>query len=176
MTILDPYLASRIHLLEERSPRFREAMLRARDSRIPIVLGTPDQLRQRTALPFLVHEKQATDRVGELLVQKCAPGSAGIRLIVVRVHLERLRSAARWPALLGRGRRWLDSTTDAVLIHEIWGHLTPILLAGDLSGTCPDPAPGQPPLESCVMQRENDLRRELGLKERRRYALRLPGT
>jgi hypothetical protein len=31
---------------------------------------------------------------------------------------------------------------------------------------CADPVPGQDDLDSCVMKRENDLRRDLGLTEK----------
>jgi hypothetical protein len=176
--VLDEYLALRIHYLEQRSPRFRAAMALARQGPIAIVIGTPAQVRDRVAPQLSLGLKLGSDRVGEFLVQMDEPGSPRIDLIVVRVHRARLQAAARWRSLLGsaRAQRWLDSTTDAILIHEIWGHLIPVLEAGDYTGNCPDPTPGQHDLDSCVMQRENGLRAEIGLKPRKRYSIHLLGS
>jgi hypothetical protein len=63
---------------------------------------------------------------------------------------------------------------DQVLVHEIYGHALPYLLAGDLSGRCPDPQPGQHASEACSIQRENMPRRraeELRLRRRNGYGL-----
>ncbi len=175
--IRDAYLAARIELLEQRSPRFGAAMSRARQGSIPIVIGTPDQVRDLVAERLSLGLQMGNDRVADFLIHTPDVGSPQISLIVIRVHLDRIRGATRWRAPLGigrgRARRWMNATTDAMLIHELWGHLIPIVEAGDYTGNCSDPAPGQPDLESCVMQRENELRRELGLKPRAQYSLRL---
>jgi hypothetical protein len=52
---------------------------------------------------------------------------------------------------------------DRIVIHEVYGHAFPYLLAGDLSGRCPDAAPGQRPADACAIRRENAVRAELGL-------------
>ena len=46
-------------------------------------------------------------------------------------------------------------------------------LAGDYTGNCADPRSGEVERDACVMQRENDMRTELGLKPRTRYSMRV---
>jgi hypothetical protein len=59
-----------------------------------------------------------------------------------------------------------EADLDRILVHELYGHSIPYLLAGDLSGRCADPKPGQRPSESCSIRRENTVRAELGLGRR----------
>lgn len=60
---------------------------------------------------------------------------------------------------------------DRILVHEIYGHALPYLLAGDLSGRCPDPKPYERASEACSIKRENAVRSELGLGRRTDYGL-----
>jgi hypothetical protein len=60
---------------------------------------------------------------------------------------------------------------DRILVHEIYGHAVPYLLAGDLSGRCADPERRQPASEACSIRRENAVRAELGLGRRLDYGL-----
>lgn len=171
--ILDEYLAARVHLLEERSSHFSDAMALARSTRIPVVIGTPAQVRERVAHRFSLGERMAQGYLAEFLVRRVAPDSPNIDLIVIRIPLQDLQRVPWWRRIRGASvvQHWIDETVDAILIHEIWGHLTPILEAGDYTGKCPDPVPGQPARDACVMQRENALRRELGLKPRTEYSI-----
>lgn len=59
-----------------------------------------------------------------------------------------------------------EADLDRILVHELYGHGIPYLLAGDLSGRCADPKPGERPSESCSIRRENTVRAELGLGRR----------
>jgi hypothetical protein len=59
-----------------------------------------------------------------------------------------------------------EADLDRILVHELYGHGIPYLLAGDLSGRCADPEPGERPSESCSIRRENAVRAELGLGRR----------
>ena len=65
----------------------------------------------------------------------------------------------------------LEADLDRILAHEVYGHAIPYLLAGHLSGKCADPLPGQRATESCAVKRENVIRNELRLGERRGYGL-----
>lgn len=56
-----------------------------------------------------------------------------------------------------------NADVDRILVHEIYGHGVPYLLAGDLSGRCADPARGERAHEACSIRRENAVRAELGL-------------
>ena len=59
-----------------------------------------------------------------------------------------------------------EADLDRILVHELYGHGIPYLSAGDLSGRCADPHPGERPSESCSIRRENSVRAELGLGRR----------
>ena len=65
----------------------------------------------------------------------------------------------------------VDADLDRVIVHEVYGHAVPYLLAGDLSGRCADPRPGERALDACAIQRENAVRAELGLGRRLDYGL-----
>jgi hypothetical protein len=60
---------------------------------------------------------------------------------------------------------------DRILVHEIYGHALPYLIAGNLAGRCPDPAPGERAADACAIRRENAIRAELGLGRRTDYGL-----
>jgi hypothetical protein len=60
---------------------------------------------------------------------------------------------------------------DRILVHEVYGHALPYLLAGDLSGKCADPQPGQQARDACAIRRENAVRSELGFNRRLDYGL-----
>ena len=90
-------------------------------------------------------------------------GGSRVDTVVVVIDLQLIEAAhARRLSLPGE----LQADLDRVLAHEVYGHALPYLLAGDLSGRCPDPAPGQPAAEACAIQRENAVRAELRLGRR----------
>ena len=60
----------------------------------------------------------------------------------------------------------LHGDIDRILVHEVYRHAVPYLLAGDLSGRCPDPAPCERAVEACSVRRENAVREELRLGRR----------
>jgi hypothetical protein len=62
--------------------------------------------------------------------------------------------------------RDFEADLDRILVHEVYGHAIPYLLAGDLSGRCADPKKGEPAPEACSIRRENEVRAELGLGRR----------
>jgi hypothetical protein len=64
-----------------------------------------------------------------------------------------------------------DADLDRILVHEVYGHAFPYLIAGDASGRCPDPTVGQRPADACSIRRENAVRAELGLGRRIDYGL-----
>jgi len=64
-----------------------------------------------------------------------------------------------------------EADLDGILAHEIYGHAVPYLLAGHMSGRCPDPSPGEAAPESCAIQRENEIRAQVGLGRRTEYGL-----
>jgi hypothetical protein len=68
-------------------------------------------------------------------------------------------------------RRDFEADLDRILVHEVYGHAVPFLLAGDLSGRCADPRQGESAPDACSIRRENAVRAELGLGSRADYGL-----
>jgi hypothetical protein len=68
-----------------------------------------------------------------------------------------------------KGQR--DADLDRILVHEVYGHALPYLIAGGVSGRCTDPKPGERPADACSIRRENAVRAELGLGRRTDYGL-----
>ncbi|MDP2321147.1 MAG: hypothetical protein Q8O42_17625 [Acidobacteriota bacterium] len=128
------------------------------------LLVTPDQVRVADsaggpAKPF-------DDRV--LAEVQPIPGENDtVDLVVVVINVELLE------VLHARNGRMfdLDADLDRILAHEVYGHALPYLLRGHLSGKCADPAPGQRATDACAIQRENEVRVELGLGRRDDYGL-----
>ncbi len=90
-------------------------------------------------------------------------GGSRVDTVVVVIDLQLIESAhAGRRSLPGE----LQADIDRILAHEVYGHALPYLLAGDLSGRCPDPEPGQPAAEACAIERENAVRAELRLGRR----------
>jgi len=59
---------------------------------------------------------------------------------------------------------------ERIVIHEVYGHAVPYLLAGNARGSCRDPQHETEP--GCSVTRENEIRAEAGLGERAGYDLR----
>jgi hypothetical protein len=90
-------------------------------------------------------------------------GASRISMVVVVVNLSLVQ---RIHDIRLSVPREFESDLDRILVHEIYGHALPYLLAGDLSGRCADPKPGERASEACSIRRENAVRAELDLGRR----------
>lgn len=96
-------------------------------------------------------------------VAPVADGASRVNTVLVVVNLTLIEQAhAQRNSLPGE----LQADLDRILIHEVYGHAVPYLIAGHLSGRCADPLPGQRPSDACAIQRENEVRAELRLGRR----------
>jgi hypothetical protein len=86
-----------------------------------------------------------------------------VQVVVVVINLRLVQQAH--DARLSVPREF-EADLDRVLVHEVYGHAIPYLLAGDMSGRCADPKKGETPSEACSIRRENAVRSELGLGRR----------
>ena len=130
-----------------------------------IVVVTPDEVVfvNRKAVDFYRPFKEGVlAEVSPVVVE------GAIRTVVVVVNL----------ALLDRAHDRLNSLPaerdvdlDRILVHEVYGHAFPYLRAGDVSGRCADPAPGERAVTACSIVRENAVREELGFERRTDYGL-----
>jgi hypothetical protein len=65
----------------------------------------------------------------------------------------------------------VEADLDVIIVHEVYGHAFPYLIAGDESGRCLDPTVGQRAAEACSIRRENIVRFELKLGRRTDYGV-----
>jgi hypothetical protein len=178
IVIADPFLAARLATLELRAPTLKEEMDRLRQNGFHFLLGTREQVLERLRHPHVTRRIGPAERqVGSTIlfpVKDSHVVEAGVVTInlarIVELHLQRLAllpRAALDPAL---HQREFEQFVDDVLVHEVYGHLLPVALAGSIRAQCLDPRPDEEPGASCVLQRENRLRAELGLPPRLHYA------
>lgn len=158
-----PALAASLARIYAGSPRWRQALEAVVNTGRRIVVVTPDKVRVRDASDGAV---AAFDPSVPAEAQPMADEWSRVDAVVVVINLpllESLYSDAK-PADL-------EADLDRILAHEVYGHAIPYLLAGHLSGKCADPMPGQRATDACAIKRENEIRSELRLGERREYGL-----
>ncbi len=145
---------------------WREAMESVRKTGRHAVVLTSDQVLVADA-PGV----PAKDAFDPTVLAEAAPALRDdhqVHVVVVVVNLALLEETHRQRGSLPGE---LHADLDRILVHEIYGHAVPYLLAGDLSGRCPDPQPGQRALDACSIRRENAVRAEVGLGRRTTYGL-----
>jgi hypothetical protein len=158
-----PVLAASLARLYAGSPRWRDAFDAVLNTGRRVVVVTPDKVRVRdegggAETPF------DPDVLAE--VQPIADDWSRVDTVVVVINLpllDRLYSDATLADL--------HADLDRILAHEIYGHAIPYQLAGHLSGKCADPLPKQRATDACAIKRENEIRSELRLGQRREYGL-----
>lgn len=163
LTTNNPVLQASLNRLFARSAAWREAVdALAKTGRRAIVV-TPDRVKvadpaSGDAKPF--------DKGVLAEVQPLPLDDLRVDMVVVVVNLallEKLHPQATMSEF--------EANLDRILAHEIYGHAVPYLLAGHRSGRCADPQFGQRASEACAIQRENEIRLELGLGRRTDYGL-----
>lgn len=147
------------------SPSWRAAVEALRPTGRHVVIVTPDQLPGFSADGT---SKRPFERA-PLAEANPIPGRGDLVdafMVVINVPLvEALhRDRDSLPAEM-------EADLDVLVVHEVYGHALPYLLAGDESGRCPDPAAGQRASEACSIRRENVVRAELGLGRRTDYGV-----
>lgn len=143
------------------SALWREAVAAVRESGRHALILTPDQV--------VVTEGEGANRgdaFDPTVLAEVAPvpredGRVRVVMVVVNLPLIEEIHNARWSV-----PRDVEADLDRILVHEIYGHALPYLLAGDLSGQCADPKRGERASEACSIRRENAVRAELGLGRR----------
>lgn len=128
------------------------------------VIVTPDLVRVADADG---HPPRPFDDDVLAEVQPIPAAGDAVDVVVVVINLDLLEN------LHARNGRLFDleADLDRILAHEVYGHAMPYLFAGHLSGKCADPLPGQRATDACAIQRENEVRMELGLGRRIDYGL-----
>ena len=158
-----PALAASLARLYAGSPRWRSALNDVVNTGRRIVVVTPDKVRVRDDHGG---PDQPFDPAVLAEVQPMADEWSRVETVVVVVNVplfEKLYSDA--------SAADLEADLDRILAHEVYGHAIPYLLAGHLSGKCADPVRGQRATDACAIKRENEIRGELRLGERREYGV-----
>lgn len=153
-------LQGSLERIASRSALWREALDTVRHSGRHIRLLTPDQVVIAAGSDG---KRQAFDRglLAEVAPVLGGDSRVGVVLVVVNLPLLQANHAS------DRSLFWeFEADLDRILVHEVYGHALPYLLAGDLSGRCPDPQPDERVSEACSIRRENAVRAELGLGRR----------
>lgn len=148
------------------SALWREALDAVRATGRRVVVVTPDQVRVAAE-----QHGARDDGFDETLLAEALPlvgTNARVDVVVVVVNLALLEARYRERPLLPIE---LDMDLDRILVHEIYGHAVPYLLAGNLSGRCADPHQHERAVDACSILRENAVRAELRLGRRVEYGL-----
>jgi hypothetical protein len=159
-------LQARLETIERRSALWRAALQALRGTGRRVIVLTPNQVAVADSLADATPEP-----FDEGVIAAVAPvpeRGSHVQTVLVVVNLPLIEALhARRNSLPGE----LHMDLDRILAHEIYGHAIPYLLAGDLSGRCPDPVAGQIPADACAIRRENAIREELRMGRRTTYGL-----
>jgi hypothetical protein len=147
--------------IARRSALWREAVEAIRRAGRRAVIVTPEQVR--VAQTPGDRELDQFDRSVLAEVSPVLGDDRTIDVVLVVVNLSLLEERHRQRQLLPIE---FEMDLDRILVHEIYGHAVPYLLAGQLSGRCADPQPRERAVDACAIQRENAVRAELGLGRR----------
>ena len=150
--VWNPVLAASLERLANESRSWREAVDAVARTGRRAVIVTSDQVKGADA-GALAQVEPVSDAAGR------------VDLVVVMVNLDLMQKLSRLPVTAVD----FEDDLDRILAHEVYGHAIPFLLAGHLSGKCADPVAGQSAIASCVIQRENVIRKEMRLGQRLEY-------
>ena len=153
-------LQSSLDRIYRGSALWREAVETVSKTGRHVVLITPsDPIAARIAAA----DREAFDSgvLAETVPLMDEDSQVGVVLVLVNLPLLTAIHDARLSV-----PRQFEADLDRILVHELYGHGIPYLAAGDLSGRCADPKPGERPSESCSIRRENAVRAQLGLGRR----------
>lgn len=158
-----PNLLASLSRIHAGSVSWRESLRAVADTGRRIIVVTPDKVRLRDAAGT---KERPFDEDVLAEVYPVADMWSRVDTVIVVINLPLMDTLYSDATLVD-----LERDLDRIVAHEIYGHAIPYLLAGHLSGKCADPAPRQRAAESCAIKRENEIRRELRLGERRGYGL-----
>jgi hypothetical protein len=176
VTVVDPYLGTVVRRLADRSPTFRGSLAHLAAAGVPVVVGTPEQLRKK--LPSEMKRRSLLAVAVSLPGRRRRgdePGRVPLRAVLVVIDLPLLREVYDSAGVLHA----LEDDVAVTLAHELSGHALGWVEAEDAFQGCLDPGYqallNDSTARGCAVERENRVRREIGLAERASY-LHLPLT
>jgi hypothetical protein len=160
-----PELRAALDRINRGSPSWRTAMAAVAATGRRVVVLTPEQVIVRNAR---TNTLTAFDHSTVAEASPVADDRGRVSAVLVVVNVAAMQELHdRHRSLPGE----FYADLDRILAHEVYGHAVPYLIAGHVSGRCPDPEPGTPALRSCAIQRENVIRAELRLGRRTDHSL-----
>lgn len=180
LIILDDSLSVRIHSLADRSPTFKAALREISLSHVPVVVGTLQQIHERTPdwmarqpMPGYAQVVPNTDDLSRSMMARMITGgpARGVRAAEVHVALDLENFRSTYLGLLA-DTATLRRDIDLVLAHEIAGHAHGWSRSGYVDQGCADPAweEAMEGEQGCAVEIENRIRAEIGLPSRHKYA------
>ena len=152
----DPVLVASLERISRGSPTWRSAIEAVRQTGRLVLVSTLRELQSG-------RYRDAFDATGLAEVVPVVDRKMEVPLVVVGVDLRLLHRIHDDRRSVPRD---VDADVDRIIVHEVYGHAIPYLLAGNLSGRCPDPVSGERASDACAIRRENAVRAELGLGRR----------
>ena len=162
----NPTLQASLDRIAKRSALWRQAVDTLRATGRRAVVLTPDDVT--LAAGSGTHAQASLDRTFLAEVAPVIGVGNRVDVVLVVVNLALLQDRHRQRQLLPIE---FDIDLDRILVHEVYGHAIPYLLAGHVSGRCADPQPRQRAIDACSIQRENAVRAEIGLGRRVDYGI-----
>jgi hypothetical protein len=154
-----PMLRSSLDRISSGSRLWREALQALEASGRRAIVLTPNQVKVQDRQDGSLLKPFDPGLLAEVSPVIVSGSQVPEVLVVVNIPLlRRIYHAQRWSSPID-----VYQDLDRIVIHEVYGHAFPYLLAGDVSGRCPDAAPGQRAIDACAIQRENAVRSELRL-------------
>jgi hypothetical protein len=149
--VLNPVLAERIAQIEAKSPKFRAAWQMIQSSGVPIRIGTDADVRDQ--LPAWYRNNR--DSWAGVTVARGGEGNLTSAIVALRVD-----QIQRFAEEHAYAEGYLEEELDRVLIHEIYGHLAPLVAARDMSKGCSDAVEDDESVP-CVAIREAEIAAEI---------------
>jgi hypothetical protein len=156
----NPEIQQSLDRLHKRSAAWRDALAAVEKLGRKAVVVTPKNVRVKDPKNGKV---RSFDKDVLAEVQPLAEHETRVDAVVVVINVALLERMLASTDTVGD----FEDDLDRVIAHEVYGHAIPYLLAGDLSGKCADPLPGQRAEDACAIKRENEIRAQLQLGERR---------
>jgi hypothetical protein len=152
----NPALVASLARISRGSPTWRSAIDSVRQTGRMVLVATLQELQSG-------QHRDAFDTTELAEVVPVLNRANEIPLVIVGVDLRLLQRIHDERRSVPRD---VDADLDRIIVHEVYGHAIPYLLAGNLSGRCADPGSGERASDACSIRRENAVRAELGLGRR----------
>ena len=157
----DRTLFESLNRISRGSALWREAIAAVKKTGLRVFVVTPADAVIRGRNSYLSADALEPSALAEAIPVFDEDAAIPAVVIVVNLRLVRQTHDARMSV-----PREFEADLDRILVHEVYGHAVPYLLAGNISGRCADPTPRESARDACSIRRENAVRSELGLGRR----------